>query len=334
MNEIENNQQYIPYKVNLKRASSGIFLILCIFPVLAIIAVIPTYVYAIFSSVYSLPESLSEICSYLFTFAIPQILYPLITVFASFFMISFSCTTRKNIITLNDAPASDVLLSIGIFLGMGTVGTYISDFITRIIIALGVPIPDISEYLTSPKTPFEFCLYIIAIAVMPAICEEIIFRGIICGIFRNYNKTAAIIFSSIAFSFVHSTVQQIPFSFMMGLFLAYLYVKFDSLIPCILLHFINNFISCIFMLLYENISTEAYTAIVNVYDISTILIGIICTVFFIIKAKNDKYKECINVLPINVKEFSKTVVFSIPFILFTAIFLFQTVTGILTYYYS
>lgn len=321
------------HKSNLKKASSGIFLILSTFPILAILAVIPTYVYTIFSAIFNFSESTKEISSYIFTFAIPQILYPVITLIAALFMISFSGERINNLLKIQDVPATETFLSIGIFLGMGTVGTYISDFITQIIISLGVPIPDLTEYLSTPKTPLHFCLYVISIAVMPAICEELIFRGIICGIFKGYNKTAAIILSSIAFSFVHSTVQQIPFSFMMGLFLAYLYIKFNSLLPCIILHFINNFISCIFMLLYETISTEAYGVIVNIYDISTLLIGIICSILFIYKVKKEIKSENNHTL-LNGKDFGATVVFSVPFILFTAIFLFQTITGILTYYYS
>ena len=126
---------------------------------------------------------------------------------------------------------------------------------------------------------------------------------------------------------------EIPFSFMMGLFLAYLYIKFNSLLPCIILHFINNFISCIFMFLYETISTEAYGVIVNIYDISTLLIGIICSVLLVYKVKKEIKSENNHTL-LNGKDFGATVVFSVPFILFIAIFLFQTITGILTYYYS
>lgn len=333
MIEQEYNQQSINNKSNLKRASSGIFLILCTFPILAIMAVMPTYIYAIFSTIFNFSDEISSVLSYIFTFALPQILYPLFTMAAAFFMISFSGKRGKDIISVNDAPASEILLAVGIFLGMGTVGTYISDFITQLIIKLGAPVPDISELLSAPQDPWQFCLYIISIAVMPSICEEVIFRGIICGILKDYNKTAAIIFSSIAFSLVHSTVQQIPFSFMMGLFLSYLFIKYNSILPCILLHFINNFISCFFMILYENMSEEAYISIVQIYDISTILIGILCTLFFIIsiKKKHSTEKE---IFAVSGKEFTINVVFSIPFILFVLIYLFQTVTGILSNYFS
>lgn len=332
MNDLTINE-FSPAKNDLKRSIKAVFYILCTFPVIAVFAVIPTYVYVIFSSILGLP--ISESGEYIFTFAVPQILYPVFTLIAAFFMIGFSGKTKQQLIKFNDPPAVDVLLSLGIFLGMGTVGTYLSDFLTQIIIMLGVPVPDMSEYIAMPKNTWEFALYTISIAIMPAICEEVIFRGIICGIFKSYNKTAAIVFSTIAFSLVHSTVQQIPFAFIMGLFLSYLYVKYDSLIPCILLHFLNNFVSCIFMMLYENISMDIYEKAVMIYDISSVTLGIICMIIFIVLRLKEKSSTNYNIVPaVSGKDFTVSAVFSVPFILFFIIFLFQTVMGILSYYYQ
>ena len=129
MNDLTTNIN-IPAKNDLKKSIKAVFYILCTFPVIAVFAVIPTYVYVIFSSILGLP--ISESSEYIFTFAVPQILYPVFTLIAAFFMIGFSGKTKQQLIKFNDPPAVDVLLALGIFLGMGTVGTYLSDFITKI----------------------------------------------------------------------------------------------------------------------------------------------------------------------------------------------------------
>ncbi len=280
-----------------KKTIRGIFIILCLFPILSLVAVLPTVFYSILS--YSPNFPASDDLYYIFSFAIPQFLYPIITVLASVFMAVIAKRKIKDTVKINNAPAADVFLSIGIFLGIGTVGSYISELITDFIVGLGIPVPDMEEFIPSPGSPLQFCLYLIVVAVMPAICEEFVFRGVMCGLIKEYNKTAAIILSAMAFSLVHATVQQIPFAFIMGLFLGYLYVKYDTLLIGIILHFINNFISCIFTVMYERIPEETFTTIYTVYDITTVVLGIICAVFFIIriiKYRNNNTEKSVPVL--------------------------------------
>lgn len=280
-----------------KKTIRGIFLILCLFPILSLVAVSPTIVYSILSHYPNFPAS--DDLYYIFSFAFPQFLYPIITVAASVFMAIIAKRKIKSTVRINNAPAADVFLSIGIFLGIGTVGSYISEFITDFIVGLGIPVPDMEEFIPSPGSPLQFCLYLIVVAVMPAICEEFVFRGVMCGLIKEYNKTAAIILSAMAFSLVHATVQQIPFAFIMGLFLGYLYIKYDTLLIGIILHFINNFISCIFTVMYERIPEETFTTIYTVYDITTVVLGIICAVFFIIritKYRNNNAEKSVPVL--------------------------------------
>lgn len=276
------NEIVTPEKM-YKKTIRGIFLILCTFPILSIIAVLPVFVYGILSLASPSASAAGDDLSYILSFAVPQLLYPILTALASVFMVTVAKRKVKNTVKISNAPAVDTLLAVGAFLGIGTVGSYISEFITNFIISLGVPVPDMEEYIPSPESPLQFALYLIVIAIMPAICEEFIFRGVICGLIKEYNKTAAIILSALAFSLVHATVQQIPFAFLMGLFLGYLYVKYDTLLIGIILHFINNFISCIFSVLYGKLPEETYTVLYTVYDIATVAIGTICLVIFIVR---------------------------------------------------
>ncbi len=310
-----------------KKTIRGIFLILCLFTVLSFVAVLPTAIYSILSYTSTFPAS--EDLYYIFSFAIPQFLYPLITVIASVFMAVIAKRKIRNTVKIKNAPAVDVLLSIGIFLGIGTVGSYISEFITDFIIGLGIPVPDMEEFIPSPESPLQFCLYLVVVAVLPAICEEFVFRGVICGLIKEYNRTAAIILSAMAFSLVHATVQQIPFAFIMGLFLGYLYIKYDTLLIGIILHFINNFVSCIFTVMYERIPEETFTIIYTIYDITTVVLGIVCAVFFIIrimKYRNQDKKDNISVL--SGGKLWKATLASWAMWLFIAVYAFETAANI------
>jgi membrane protease YdiL (CAAX protease family) len=94
------------------------------------------------------------------------------------------------------------------------------------------------DFLTSEPS-LLFILF--NVAVVPAICEEILFRGFV---FRLFSNSAGIIWgiviSGFLFGLYHLKLTQlIPLS-LIGMLLAWLTVQSGSLYPAILAHFINN----------------------------------------------------------------------------------------------
>ncbi|MCH7989472.1 MAG: CPBP family intramembrane metalloprotease, partial [Planctomycetes bacterium] len=82
---------------------------------------------------------------------------------------------------------------------------------------------------------------LLAIAVTPAICEEVAFRGfILSGLSRNKRTGLAIVFSSLAFGIIHMIPQQVFNATLLGLVLGLLTIRSNSLIPAITFHFIYN----------------------------------------------------------------------------------------------
>ena len=119
-------------------------------------------------------------------------------------------------------------------------------------------------------------LAVLVIAVLPAIFEELLFRGIIFTSFnKRYNPVVAILVSALIFGIYHMNWIQGINAFIMGLMLAYSYYKSKSLFVPIIFHFINNFISTL-MSFYENLNFE----IPNSYSI----VLLICAIFLIISS--------------------------------------------------
>jgi sodium transport system permease protein len=82
---------------------------------------------------------------------------------------------------------------------------------------------------------------LLAIAVTPAICEEVAFRGfILSGLCRNKRTGLAIVFSSLAFGVIHMIPQQVFNATLLGLVLGLLTIRSNSLLPAIMFHFIYN----------------------------------------------------------------------------------------------
>ena len=79
------------------------------------------------------------------------------------------------------------------------------------------------------------------IALLPAFCEEIAFRGfILSGLRHSGHKWWAIGISAVAFGMVHLFLQQKISATAVGLLIGYLAIQTGSLIPCMVFHALYN----------------------------------------------------------------------------------------------
>lgn len=80
-----------------------------------------------------------------------------------------------------------------------------------------------------------------AMAVAPAICEELAFRGFILSGLRRTGRTwMAIGLSSLAFGFMHMIPQQVFNATLLGLLLGMIAIRSNSLLPGVVFHLIYN----------------------------------------------------------------------------------------------
>ncbi|MBQ7521270.1 MAG: CPBP family intramembrane metalloprotease [Clostridia bacterium] len=131
-------------------------------------------------------------------------------------------------------------------------------------------------------------LYFVAVAVVPPIIEEFVFRGAILGTVRKfYGDTLAITVSAVLFGFAHANFIQTPVTFLTGLVLGWITIKTGSIVPAMLLHFLNNSIAVITQLIQYNTGNET---LFNIFDISVsgifLIIGLLCAISLIRKHGN------------------------------------------------
>lgn len=77
-------------------------------------------------------------------------------------------------------------------------------------------------------------------AVVPAIVEEFIFRGLIFHGFKKCNPFWAIIVSALLFGMMHMNLNQFLYAFAMGIMFALMTYATNSMWPSMLMHFIYN----------------------------------------------------------------------------------------------
>lgn len=115
----------------------------------------------------------------------------------------------------------------------------------------------------------------ISFAIVPAIIEEFVVRGVTMQSLRKYGDKFAIIVSACFFSILHGNMLQIPYTFVGGLILGYLAIKTKSLWPPMILHFVNNFYSAIVLIVSDNFSDKAGNYVAYAIWILFIIFGIV-----------------------------------------------------------
>lgn len=85
---------------------------------------------------------------------------------------------------------------------------------------------------------------ILVIAIIGPVLEELLFRGAITkALLQQYNPTKAILISALLFGVFHINPAQILPAFLIGILLSWTYYRTASLIPCMLMHILNNSLS-------------------------------------------------------------------------------------------
>ena len=130
------------------------------------------------------------------------------------------------------------LCAIGIALSL--MGNYVVDLLNNSLGLFGIE--NSGGVFETSDNP-NILMYFLTVAILPAFVEEFAFRGVIMGVLRPYSEGLAIFVSSAAFALMHGNFVQLPFTYCCGLVFAYIDIKANSMLPSIIVHFLNNGLS-------------------------------------------------------------------------------------------
>ncbi len=109
----------------------------------------------------------------------------------------------------------------------------------------------------APSDWFGRIIYIVSVAVIPALCEEVATRGVVMQPLRKYGDRFAIIASSVVFALLHGNLVQAPFALIAGMAMGYLVCFTGSIWPSIIVHMLNNLYSVVVEFMINDITDEA-----------------------------------------------------------------------------
>lgn len=122
------------------------------------------------------------------------------------------------------------------------ISVYLSQILTvlwSILVEAVIDTPPDTNFVI-PVTTKGLAASIVFIAIIPGICEELLFRGAILGAWEIRGSKKAIIISSIWFMLMHGSLTGIPAELMCGIILGVIVVSTDSLFGGMIFHTVYN----------------------------------------------------------------------------------------------
>lgn len=149
------------------------------------------------------------------------------------------------------------------------------------LIAMFLPIPVGSDIPTAENTDiYTTMLMQLAIAVAPAICEEIAFRGFVMGSLSDFGDGFAILISSMFFGMMHTGLSGIVFAFSVGLLLGFIRKISGSMIPSMIVHFLNNAYSVLMLVCLKILDIEIFGIISGTFVFTMLLVFAVMLIIF------------------------------------------------------
>ncbi len=189
-----------------------------------------------------------------------------------------------------------------------------------------------SYALPIPMDNFGYLvLNLILLAVLPAICEELVFRGIIFNGLKQYGNMKAVFLSATLFMLVHSSVEQTVYPFFVGIVLALLMLRTNNIIYPILLHFLNNAIVVVinYISVHSGAVSEFTLSTFNIlFAIALAILAVLCIVIvFKIILKNKNKSNSISQENLNQNESSPNTFLYVGIIGAIIIWIFDLISG-------
>ncbi len=182
------------------------------------------------------------------------------------------------------------LKNIGYIIVMGVLGQYASNLIATL---TGVLIPSAMDSYEDLAQNFDLStaspvLMILAVCIVGPIAEELVFRGMIFGKLRRaFSFWPAAIISGIMFGVFHMNIMQGVYASVLGVLLAYVYEKTQTIFGSIFFHIVFNASS--YITDFVNSGIQSVVPSEPVYSAGVILFSILSGIIVILLARKMKY---------------------------------------------
>ena len=176
---------------------------------------------------------------------------------------------------LGKGEKGTVLPIILVGLGVSMLGNILSSMFTGFLEKIGF-VNDATPLPTDTAAGWHIpLLVVLGGAILPALVEEFALRGIALGALKKFGNGFAIILTAILFGIMHGNIEQIPFAFMLGLYLGFAVIRTGTMWTAVAIHLINNGFAFLLDMLSGNLSTLEINTISYFYFMLTVVLTVV-----------------------------------------------------------
>ncbi len=140
-----------------------------------------------------------------------------------------------------------------------------------------------SASISMPTDVGAYLLMSLFLSLVPAICEETLFRGAVALGLRRMGAATSILVSAAMFAVMHGNPVQLVHQFGIGVVLAVVMLVSGDIKYCMLFHFLNNMISCLTSLCFPALDNIEFAAWQIPVGLAVMAAGIYCLTFTVRK---------------------------------------------------
>lgn len=171
-------------------------------------------------------------------------------------ILKFTPPDFKKLSTRDGYGGGTVAKLVTLCLGLQTAAAFLTQIITMILDNFGLTGRTID---LSATTSFGANVFMFFYAcLLGPVLEELLYRGVLLQSMRKYNERFAIFLSAAIFGLMHENYQQFILGFLLGIPLAVVAVKYNSLVPSIITHIIVNTTASVTNVVMQYFSPELY----------------------------------------------------------------------------
>jgi uncharacterized protein len=195
-------------------------------------------------------------------------------------MLYFLLGTHSQLHKLFKKPAPRyAIASLPITAAVAIISAFGMEVLRSTLDRLGIQVFQVEEpYLATTAGKF---IYLLSLTLIPAVFEELFFRGVLMHSLRRHGDGFALILSSALFALMHYNIYMVLNAFLMGLLIGYFVIRTGSIITGILMHLANNLLTVGLSELQASLDPSIGAIAVNLIYIILLLFGLLSVVYLV-----------------------------------------------------
>lgn len=157
--------------------------------------------------------------------------------------------------------------------------------------ALGLSGTGASYPVPEAMQPYEAILLYMSVAIVPAFCEEFLFRGLILPELLPYGRTTAVLGSAVLFGLMHQNLEQMLYATVAGVVLALVAMECGSIWGGVIIHLFNNLLSVVDEVLISRLPHQMEMIVYAIMEVLVVGGGMLCLAVLITRRAKDHAKN-------------------------------------------